>query len=200
MMNKTITATQVFGVSTPGDMLAKLERELGRVANASFQRQELVDHATNCALTAWHIADWAWKLRFAGDKKARLTLEASCSNLLNKDRKARFIECVTRLCPQLVLCQDIANGFKHVVAESKDSLTPGVEDVTASATVAPAGPFALGVDCLGGAGLGGPGYAAGGQMYRLKIISEDGIAHDAVDVFNAVVVFWRDLLSRYGIT
>lgn len=198
-MDKINTTTQVFGVTTPGDMLAKLQRELDRVANASFFRQELVDHATNCALTAWHITDWVWRCRFASDSKARHELEASCTGLRWSKRDDRFRECVTRMCPQLVLCQDIANGFKHVIAESNDPTTPGVVDVTASATAAPSGPFTLGVHGLGGAGLGGPGYVAGGQVYRLKITSKDGTTRDAIEVFNAVAAFWTEFFARHGI-
>ena len=199
-MDKINTKTQVFGVTTPCDMLAKLQRELGRVASASFVRQDLVDHATNCALTAWHITDWVWQCRFASDSKARQDLEASCIDLRSSKRENRFRECVTRMCPQLVLCQDIANGFKHVIAESNDPTTPGVVDVTASATTAPSGPFTLGVDGLGGAGLGGPCYVAGGQMCRLKITRQDGTTRDAIEVFNAVAAFWAEFVARYGIT
>ncbi len=65
-------------------MLAKLRRELGRVASASSVRQDLVDHATNCALTAWHITDWVWRCRFARDKKAQQDLETSCTGLRNR--------------------------------------------------------------------------------------------------------------------
>jgi hypothetical protein len=201
-MDKINPGKQVFGVTTPADMLAKLRRELARVANASFSHENLVDHATNCALTAWHITDWVWRRRFVTDQQARDHLEASCSSLHHRrKREDRFRECLTQMCPQLALCQDIANGFKHVIAEIPAGRgAPGVIDVTASAETAPPGPFTLGGDVLGGAGLGGPGYDAGGQLYRLKITSEDGSTIDAVDVFNKVVAFWTEFFGRHGIT
>ncbi len=190
-----------FDIATPRDMLAKLKRELKRVANASFLRDELVDHGTNCALTAWQITDWVWRVRFVDDRTAQDALAASYAVLRTKRGRPidRFKECVTRACPELALCQDIANGFKHVVAMPPDDRqAAGVKDVTASASMAASGPFKFG-DGFGSAGLGGPGYVAGGEMFRLKIRSDDGENLDAIGVFDAVVAYWTRFMDDHGI-
>lgn len=190
-----------FGIATPRDMLAKLKRELNRVANASFFRDDLVDHGTNCALTAWQITDWVWRVRFANDRTAQDALAASYVDLQTKKGRLidRFKECVTRACPELALCQDIANGFKHVVAiPPDDRQASSVMDVTVSATTAPPGPFKFG-DGFGSAGLGGPGYVAGGEMFRLKIRTDDGESFDATGIFDAVVAYWTRFMDDHGI-
>ncbi len=190
-----------FGIATPRDMLAKLKRELKRVANASFLRDDLVDHGTNCALTAWQITDWVWRVRFVDDRPGQDALAASYADLRTKRGRPidRFKECVTRACPELALCQDIANGFKHVVAiPPDDRQASGVASVTASATIAPPGPFKFG-DGIGSAGLGGPGYVAGGEVFRLKIRSDDGGNLDAIQVFDAVVAYWTRFMDDHGI-
>ena len=194
-------ARTAFGITTPSDMLAKLKREVNRVADASFLHDELVDHGNQCAITAWHITDWVWRARFENDTVAQDDLVAPDSNLRKKgggkyrDIPRWFKEYLTRECPELALCQDIANGFKHVIAtipERRES--PGVVNVTASASVAPSEVFELGHSVLGYAGLGGPGFTPEGTMYRLKIEDSHGIRHDAVDVFNRVVAFWNRFL------
>ncbi len=49
------------------------------------------------------------------------------------------------------------------------------------------------------AGLGGPGYVAGGEMFRLKIRSDDGGNLDAIRVFDAVVAYWTRFMDDHGI-
>lgn len=190
-----------FGVASPHDMLTKLRNELGRIANSSFSKNDLVEHGTNCALTAWSIADWVWRSRFADDHKALETLLEKHEDLASppkKKRKDRFNEYITRECPALALCQDIANGFKHVVPHAPAARQAvGVADTTASASVAPPGPFILGSSTLGSEGLGGPGYVAGAEMYRLKIMTTDGGKRDAIRVFDEAIAFWTRFMSEH---
>jgi hypothetical protein len=44
---------------TAADFLQKLNREITRVSDAN-ETTAVIDHATNAAMTAWHLADWAW--------------------------------------------------------------------------------------------------------------------------------------------
>ena len=195
-----------FAIDTPSAMLAKLKRELNRVAEASFLHDDLVDHGTNCAITAWHITDWVWRARFKDDPAAQDDLLAAESEL-RKSKKGEgegnapprwFKEYVTRECPALALCQDIANGFKHVIVKiprGRDS--PGAVATTASAKTAPAKVFNLDQSTLGSAGLDGPGFTPGGQMYELKIQDSRGERQNAIDVFNRAVAFWTGFLHTH---
>ena len=54
-------------------------------------------------------------------------------------------------------------------------------------------------DGFGSAGLGGPGYVAGGEMFRLKSRSDDGESFDAIRVFDAVVAYWTRFMDDHGI-
>ncbi len=76
-----------FGVHTPRDMLAKLERELSRVAKSSSNREDLSDHVLNCACAAWQTVDWVWKARFESDSAAADTILSRHENL-NVNKRA----------------------------------------------------------------------------------------------------------------
>ena len=76
---------------------------------------------------------------------------------------------------------------------------PGVVGVTTSATTAELGPIVLGSTALGAGGLGGPGYEVGGNVYALKIQSDDGNDLNAVSVFDKVNAFWTSFLSHHGL-
>ncbi len=173
-----------FGIDTPADMLRKLQRELNRVAEASFIKQDLTDFGLNCALTAWHISDWVWQHRFKDDPEALKTLLSRYPKLLERSNEYGFKEYLTRQCPELALCQDIANGFKHVAAIPLNTRqAKGADDTTASATTA----------------LGLYGYVADGESYRLKISSPDGKSCDGVNAFNEVVRFWTQFMAEHGL-
>lgn len=130
-------------LGAPSDMLAKVKRELNRAADASFQPLNLVDHYFNCALTAWHLTDWVWRARFEGNAAHQDELVAPDSPArMRKGAKngrppAWFKEHLTGMCEELAYCQDVANGFKHVVAIAPKSRTaPSVVKTTASVKVA----------------------------------------------------------------
>jgi hypothetical protein len=41
------------------DFLEKFNREIARLTEANHTT-DVIDHATNAAMTAWHLTDWAW--------------------------------------------------------------------------------------------------------------------------------------------
>src|SRR5438045_7150837 len=41
------------------DFLQKLNREIARVRDVK-ETTDVVDHATNAAMTAWYLTDWVW--------------------------------------------------------------------------------------------------------------------------------------------
>ena len=164
-----------FGIETPSDMLAKLERELSRAATTTSDRETMVDAGTNFALTAWSLVDWVWRLRFEGDAAAQDALAASHPDLRGQNPTAgRFKECLTRSCPELAFCQDIATGFKHMVASPPPGRTAtSVADVTARPTPIHTGQYEVDEEGTVGGGLpGGAGSVTGTSGYHLEIRDE----------------------------
>jgi len=41
------------------DFLQKLNREIARVRDVK-ETTDVIDHATNAAMTAWYLTDWVW--------------------------------------------------------------------------------------------------------------------------------------------
>jgi hypothetical protein len=61
-------ADKVFVLSTPAHMLQKLAWEVAKLRETIAEPPEKIAYmhapayiAFNCAVTAWHIADWAWQ-------------------------------------------------------------------------------------------------------------------------------------------
>jgi hypothetical protein len=117
----------VFVMSQPADMLAKLSWE-----NAQFQKIMSSQHyqpgamifagyqAFNCALTAWHCADWAWGY---ADEEAKQHLARRYSLPLKKsDRTNReaFFDAVCAESRDLEICRHIANSSKHLKLDRSD--------------------------------------------------------------------------------
>jgi hypothetical protein len=101
-----------FGLETSVDMLMKLERELRRLA-WSTQREDLIDHGLNVAMTAWHMADWVWpEIERSDGHRDELATKAGirCDQF---DQKA-FKRHVLNACPELRYCQIIATSAKHL--------------------------------------------------------------------------------------
>lgn len=100
-----------FGLRTPRDLLDKLDREIRRLAEAekasSPNHRLQADHAFNCAITAWHIADWM----HAG---------GLVTKKVNSERLSEYRRELTRDCAELASCRDIANGSKHFKLDKPD--------------------------------------------------------------------------------
>ncbi|MFL1588291.1 hypothetical protein [Stutzerimonas stutzeri] len=79
--------------------IGQLVRELRRSEETPFASQGAAFHAFNCAVTAWHVVDWAWvegKDKLGGNKK-------------------KWIKNITDECPQLAICQALSNNGKHAI-------------------------------------------------------------------------------------
>ncbi|WP_133303196.1 hypothetical protein [Cupriavidus lacunae] len=179
-------------------MFAKLQRELKRLTEARCE-EDVQDHAFNFAVTAWHLIDWVWHCRIASDEGIRSELESSYPAATlpklraNGDPKTWLVIRVIRMCPELSVCQEVANGVKHFTVESRGN----VQKIATSATSAPS-PMTLGTGILGGEGLAGSNGSIDNPVYRLKITDKNGNKRDAREVFNAVTAFWKDFLARRG--
>ena len=82
---------QVFMLATPAHMLTKLHWEIYSLRKALTEKPEHIGHthapaycAFNCAVTAWHLADWVWK---ASSVDRRADILASLGTTAANDRK-----------------------------------------------------------------------------------------------------------------
>ena len=191
-----------FGITTCREMLAKLDRELERVARGTFGAREIVDHSINCALTAWHMVDWIWQLHFRNDEEAQETLAQKADidrQELRGDGSSPpqwFKDALFTLCDGLRDCQAIANGTKHVFLER----TP-TETIEAHVSARAASAFTLGVSKLSGGDdlANDDGKVPAATQYLPKIKRADGTTRVAIEVMDGVTRFWRQLLEEFEI-
>lgn len=169
----------VFVMSRPADMLAKLSWE-----NAQFQkimrRQQSQPgsmifagyQAFNCAVTAWHCADWAWG--YADDEAKRRLAKRYSFSLKSSDRKNReaFFNAVCAASRDLEICRHIANSSKHLKLDRPDDR--GFRALAANA-VYRASPDAELID-----------------IFELLVIDHDQPVRLA-DIFSRALEYWSDL-------
>ena len=104
-----LTPPKTFAIYSSRDMLEKLKREIERLAG-SIIRQEVVDHALNAAMTAWHLTDWTWR-EIQG---STLVLRALAARGRTPIRELKqFQGFVKRDCAELAYCEGIAISTKH---------------------------------------------------------------------------------------
>lgn len=181
--------------STSKGMLEKLRRELKRLMRAK-SNESAEDHAMNCALTAFHVLDYVWYTHFGDNEKARSCIGISATGN-QYDLKREFTEYVTDRSPALRLCQDLAQGFKHVHARPiPQAKYPGV-----------AGTETKGVHKI----IDGPGYidedgvlnvplpaavTVTTERYDVWITDDEGNSRDAREIFQEVREFWQTFLDQ----
>ena len=113
---------QVFMLATPAHMLNKLHWEIYSLRKALSEEPEHLGHthapsycAFNCAVTAWHLADWVWK---ASSPEQRADILA-CFGIESsgEDQKGNFGKFQTALrntSRALHICRQVATGSKHM--------------------------------------------------------------------------------------
>ena len=130
----------VFVLSTPRSMIAKLSWELAQLRRTTAAQNRLLGaiipagyHAFNCAVTAWHCGDWAWAS--AGEDTKRELADRYRFSLKPRDRDNResFLDAVALDCRPLEICRQIANSSKHLKLDNKTQ--PDFKTVTAHAAV-----------------------------------------------------------------
>ncbi|MEQ9725234.1 hypothetical protein ABRP29_06290 [Pseudomonas sp. WHRI 8822A] len=105
-----------FGIRTVGDMLSKLEWEIGQLYNAEFSNNPTAASyiAVNASITAWHTVDWIWACSRSSQKEAWLA-EAPLKGKLPLTRFGAFLKEKQRA---LLICQEVANSAKHLELKS----------------------------------------------------------------------------------
>jgi hypothetical protein len=99
----------MLAMESSRDMLEKLKREIERLAG-SIIRQEVVDHAVNAAMTAWHLTDCTWR-EIRGSIPRRRTLTARAGTPIKELKE--FQEFVKRDCIEMADCEGIAVSTRH---------------------------------------------------------------------------------------
>ena len=190
---KTDTTRRAFGLVSHRDMTEKLAREISRAATAS-SREDLADHLTNGAWTAWHVHEWIW----AGIKQEPCT-KVALANAANKgDRKFTqddFLEFVLSedQCPQLAFCQTVTAVSKHTKADSEADAQHSIQ-LSRPPVYQPSGPP---LDWL-------PVHSDGSeQVGAYKIVNDcdldDKERENAVDWLAGILRYWRQLIADYDL-
>src|ERR1700741_5254748 len=99
-----VAPPETFALDSSRDMLEKLRREIERLAG-SIIRQEVVDHALNAAMTAWHLTDCTWR-EIQGSIPRRRILTARAGTPIKELKE--FQKFVKRDCTEMAYCEGIA--------------------------------------------------------------------------------------------
>ena len=121
-----LTSSKMLAMDSSRDMLEKLKREIERLAG-SIIRQEVVDHALNAAMTAWHLTDCTWReVQNSIPRRRILTARVGTPIKELKD----FQEFVKRDCTEMAYCEGIAVSTRHFAfskfpAQDRRTAAPG---------------------------------------------------------------------------
>lgn len=109
-----------FALATPVHMLYKLYWEIACLKR-SIDATDSIDawrapsyHAYNCAVTAWHCADWTWEYP---DDAGRKTIAVMFSFVLSGNRRRdgdMFFDAICKRSRDVLISRQIANGSKHM--------------------------------------------------------------------------------------
>jgi hypothetical protein len=185
-MRKSTHSRKTFGFTSCGDILAKLEREVARLDTAKTL-EEAADHASNAAVTAWHLSEWAW---------AALKKGGHIGQGVDWADKGEFQKWLTSEgCVELQHCQALANSFKHLGHDSSAS----------DSDFAPQAGPAIG-EWINSRGekwtwvnsMGEPVYFTIGNDSTWWVVEGDK-KYPASQLFSEVARFWQSFLDRYAI-
>jgi hypothetical protein len=118
-----------FGLRTPEDLIAKLERELARLG-AARKPADMIDHGLNFAISAWHMAEWIAKNDTCREA-LRVNLQTTDTDAQGLRKKLEKL--ALSKCPELECCRVIASSAKHL-----QCTRPPPRDPTFMANEAPA--------------------------------------------------------------
>jgi hypothetical protein len=102
------------------DLLEKLRCETGSLN--TIERHDVMGRAYiafNCAVTAWHMTDWAWAELNQKQREEVQKLAKTSFDLVPTNPKPlqKYVRCSSHA---LKLCELIANGSKHCVLRDPD--------------------------------------------------------------------------------
>jgi hypothetical protein len=169
---------EVFSLATPQHILLKLAWEIKQFERASSGKwnPDAAYAAFNCAVTAFHCADWAWASA-GGDTRLRLaeSFDFTLKEIDDPKGLEAFCNAIEKESRDFRACRWIANGSKHMRLRKTDN------------------PIRVGVE------YSARGEIASEPFYAVDFVISDGDQKDlAIDVFRRVFEFWRDLFEGVG--
>jgi hypothetical protein len=163
-------AQKVFVIRDAHGMLDKLRWECINIFNTErFNVCGRAYHSFNCAVTAWHLTDWA-----AEDISAEACdkIRGMVGKDLSNHGKVAIVQAFARTDSRaLRLCEQIANGSKHCL------LTYKTRDPAVRAAVSK-----------------GEGYKHGNPM-----IFDETESHAAITIFWEALIWWEGFIHAWNI-
>lgn len=185
------TRSETFDLVSCRDVLEKLRRENDRIKGAWY-RQDVCDHGTNAAFTAWHMTDWVWA-DFQNNWVTRSAIAKQAGHDPPNFNLPNFQDYVAKDSRYLGICRVIATASKHVgwnpggndlgLTATGIARSSGKFDATASARSAmtitedPAGPVEI-------------------WILKVKI---DGQSYEALPIFTKAFEYWQSFIDLHQI-
>lgn len=121
---KRLQSPKTFELKTSRDVLEKLRRELSRLSK-SADRDDVIDHGTNAAMTAWHLVDWIWReIKASPDLQKKVSqITGIPSKNLSLDALREFAK---KACPAIKYCESIAISTKHLGCPEGPNFETGI--------------------------------------------------------------------------
>jgi hypothetical protein len=178
-----------FGFDKPSDWLGKLRREIKRIEEVSpEQKNELIDHGINFAITAWHMGEWAWSTFNRNPTiKSQISKAIGCpvSDLSFERFKTELCKSPFGLA-SLDHCRIITTSAKHIGVENDD------EDFHVAVSAGPTTSVQRGA-------LGNFSSFEAISYWRLKIHA--GAKNlSALDAYKEVLEYWDTFFKTYPVT
>jgi len=177
---------KVFVLASPTDVLHKLHWEIVQLKKAIVSKPEKIAYthapaylAFNCAVTAWHLADWVWEAS-ASDQRAEILRRLRCGAA--EASKSTFQKAIMERCRAIHICRQIATGSKHMTVTQHPDPNVRVEMRWDSAP-ARAGELKAG-DPLA-------------RYYYRLVIHDSGVERSAVEIFEEALNTWNRWLEEW---
>jgi hypothetical protein len=169
---------KVFVLASPTHVLHKLHWEIIQLKKALVSEPEKIAYthapayyAFNCAVTAWHLADWVWEAS-SPDQRAEILQQLGSDARANK---STFQKALMEKCRAIHICRQIATGSKHMTVTQHPDPNVRVEMRWDSAPA---------------------GEVKAGYHYRL-LIHDGGVERPAVDIFEEALKTWNRWLEQW---
>ena len=185
------TRSETFDLVSCRDVLEKLRREIKRIEDAK-DRQDVCDHGTNAAFTAWHMTDWAWA-DFQNNWAIRTAIAKQVGNDPPKIKLDEFQDYVAKDSEDLGICRVIATASKHV------GWDPGVDNLKFTATGIPRSSGKFDATASARSALTITEDPAGPVEIWILKVRIDGQSYEALPIFRNALRYWELFTEKHKI-